>query len=209
MFIRGDGSPVWVNLTVSLVRSDTGEPKHLISIVEDIDARKQAEEGLRHSREHLEELVAARTGVMLTFLVVCLVGLVIVFALTYLLTRTMIHPLEEMVAATKRIAAGDLDVTVNVASRDEVGDLAVSFNNMLASLKTMNNELQQWAHALEEKVRDRTAELVAVQDRMAQSEKLASIGRLAAGVAHGINNPLGGILSGRSRVEPEPGKSQN
>ena len=139
--------------------------------------------------------LAARTEVMLTFLVVCLVGLVVVFALTYLLTRTMIHPLEEMVAATKRIAAGDLDVSVNVASRDEVGDLAVSFNNMLASLKTMNTKLQEWAHTLEEKVRDRTAELVEVQARMAQSEKLASIGRLAAGVAHGINNPLGGILS--------------
>jgi two-component system NtrC family sensor kinase len=139
--------------------------------------------------------LAARTEVMLTFLIVCLVGLLVVFALTYLLTRTMIHPLEEMVAATKRIAGGDLDVTVNVASRDEVGDLAVSFNNMLASLKTMNNELQEWAHTLEEKVRDRTAELVDVQARMAQSEKLASIGRLAAGVAHGINNPLGGILS--------------
>ena len=139
--------------------------------------------------------MAARTEVMRIFLIVCLVGLLIVFALTYLLTRTMIHPLEEMVAATKRIASGDLDVTVNVASRDEIGDLAVSFNNMLASLKTMNNELQQWAHTLEEKVRDRTAELVDVQARMAQSEKLASIGRLAAGVAHGINNPLGGILS--------------
>lgn len=140
-------------------------------------------------------VLAARTEVMLTFLVVCLVGLVVVFALTYLLTRTMIHPLEEMVAATKRIAAGDLDATVNVASRDEVGDLAASFNNMLASLKTMNSERQQWAHTLEEKVRDRTAELVSVQARMAQSEKLASVGRLAAGVAHGINNPLGGILS--------------
>jgi two-component system NtrC family sensor kinase len=140
-------------------------------------------------------LLAARTEVMRTFLVVCLVGLVVVFALTYVLTRTMIHPLEEMVAATKRIAAGDLDVSVNVASRDEVGELAGSFNLMLASLKTMNGELQEWAHTLEEKVRDRTAELVSVQARMVQSEKLASIGRLAAGVAHGINNPLGGILS--------------
>jgi two-component system, NtrC family, sensor kinase len=50
--------------------------------------------------------LAARTEVMLTFLVVCLVGLVVVFLLTYVLTRTMIHPLEEMVAATKRIAGG-------------------------------------------------------------------------------------------------------
>ena len=140
-------------------------------------------------------VLAARTQVMQTFLVVCLVGLLIVFALTYLLTRTTIHPLEEMVEATKRIAAGDLDVSVNVASRDEVGALAVSFNHMLASLKTMNREVQEWAHTLEEKVRERTAELVSVQARMVQSEKLASVGRLAAGVAHGINNPLGGILS--------------
>lgn len=66
---------------------------------------------------------------------------------------------------------------------------------MLRSLKTMNQELQEWGHTLEEKVRERTDELVAVQAQMARSEKLASIGRLAAGVAHGINNPLGGILS--------------
>lgn len=139
--------------------------------------------------------LAARTEVMQTFLVVCLVGLVIVFVLTYLLTRTLIHPLEEMVAATKRIATGDLDATVNVASRDELGDLAVSFNNMLGSLKTVNNELSDSARTLEAKVRERTEELVAVQARMAQSEKLASIGRLAAGVAHGLNNPIGGILA--------------
>lgn len=139
--------------------------------------------------------LAARTEVMLTFLVVCLVGLVIVFVLTYLLTRTLIHPLEEMVAATKRIAAGDLDATVRVTAPDEIGDLAIAFNNMLRSLKAMNSELQQWGHTLEEKVRERSDELVRVQERMARSEKLASVGRLAAGVAHGINNPLGGILS--------------
>jgi two-component system, NtrC family, sensor kinase len=140
-------------------------------------------------------ILAVRTEVMLTFLVVCLVGLVIVLGLTYGLTRTMIRPLEQMVAATKRIAAGDLDVSVNVASRDEIGELASSFANMLASLKRMNTELQEWARTLEQKVQERTDELVSVQEQMARSEKLASIGRLAAGVAHGINNPLGGILS--------------
>ena len=139
--------------------------------------------------------LAARTDVMLTFLIVCLIGLVIVFALTYWLTRTTIHPLEEMVAATKRISAGDLDVTVNVASRDEIGELAGSFNEMLANLKRVNRELQDSALTLEAKVRQRTEELVSVQAQMARSEKLASVGRLAAGVAHSINNPLGGILS--------------
>ena len=66
---------------------------------------------------------------------------------------------------------------------------------MLASIKTMKLELEEWGRTLEEKVNKRTEELVAVQMQMAQSEKLASIGRLAAGVAHEINNPLGGILT--------------
>ena len=139
--------------------------------------------------------LASRTEVMLTFLVVCLIGLVIVFALTYIITRRTISPLEEMVAATKTIADGNLDVSVRVSSHDEIGDLAVAFNDMLASLRTMKTELEQWARTLEEKVKERTEVLVAVQSQMAQSEKLASVGRLAAGVAHSINNPLGGILS--------------
>jgi two-component system NtrC family sensor kinase len=139
--------------------------------------------------------LASRTQVMLTFLVVCLVGLVIVFALTYVITRKTISPLEEMVAATRTIADGNLDVRVRVTSRDEIGDLAAAFNDMLESLRATKSELEQWGRTLEEKVKERTEVLVAVQARMAQSEKLASIGRLAAGVAHSINNPLGGILS--------------
>jgi two-component system NtrC family sensor kinase len=140
-------------------------------------------------------ILAVRTDVMLTFLIVCVVGLVIVFAFTYLITRKTISPLEEMVAATKKIAAGDLAVRVSVSSVDEIGDLAGSFNDMLASLEATKRELEEWGHTLEDKVSERTDQLVAVQAQMARSEKLASIGRLAAGVAHSINNPLGGILS--------------
>ncbi len=142
-----------------------------------------------------QPFLAARTEVMLSFLGVCLIGLVVVFALTYVLTRTAIHPLEEMAAATRQIAAGHLDVRVNTGAHDEIGVLAASFNNMLDALQTTKRELEEWARTLELKVQERTDELVAVQARMAQSEKLASIGRLAAGVAHGINNPLGGILT--------------
>jgi two-component system NtrC family sensor kinase len=107
----------------------------------------------------------------------------------------MILPLEEMVKASNRIAAGDLDHTVPITSHDEIGILSNSFNKMVASVKAMKLELEEWGRTLEEKVNKRTEELVAVQTQMAQSEKLASIGRLAAGVAHEINNPLGGILT--------------
>jgi two-component system NtrC family sensor kinase len=159
-------------------------------------------------RDHLNRIVgilyvgipenpflAVRTSMMLTFLLVAGAGVAVVLAITYFITRSMILPLEEMVKASNRIAAGDLDHSVSITSQDEIGILANSFNKMLASIKTMKLELEEWGRTLEEKVNKRTEELVAVQMQMAQSEKLASIGRLAAGVAHEINNPLGGILT--------------
>jgi two-component system, NtrC family, sensor kinase len=136
-----------------------------------------------------------RTSMMLTFLLVAGIGVLVVLGITYFITRSMIHPLEEMVLASNRIAAGDLDHSVSIASRDEIGILANSFNKMLASIKTMKIELEEWGRTLEEKVNKRTEELVTVRTQMVQSEKLASIGRLAAGVAHEINNPLAGILT--------------
>lgn len=139
--------------------------------------------------------LAVRTSMMLAFLLVAGVGVLVVLAITYFITRSMIHPLEEMVEASNRIAAGDLDHSVSIDSHDEIGILANSYNKMLASIKAMKLELEEWGRTLEEKVNKRTEELVSVQMQMAQSAKLASIGRLAAGVAHEINNPLGGILT--------------
>jgi two-component system NtrC family sensor kinase len=62
-------------------------------------------------------------------------------------------------------------------------------------VKTMKQELEDSARTLEERVQARTKELMAIQMQMAQSEKLASLGRMSSGVAHEINNPLGGILT--------------
>ena len=139
--------------------------------------------------------LALRTRVMLTFIVVAAVGVIIVFGLTYVIARTMIRPLAAMAAATRKIAAGDLHHTVPVTSGDEIGTLAESFNAMMASLRVARDELEGWTQTLEDKVRERTAELVQMQVKMAEAEKMVSLGRMAAGVAHEINNPMGGILT--------------
>lgn len=141
--------------------------------------------------------VLTRNRVIVSFLVIATVGFLLVIGATYLGIQRMTRPLGQMVDATRSIAAGDFDheVRVDPNSEGEISRLAGSFNLMLRSLRQMRSDLEEWGRTLEEKVRDRSAELVKMQSRVAQSERLASIGMLAAGVAHEVNNPLGGILA--------------
>jgi two-component system NtrC family sensor kinase len=99
-----------------------------------------------------------------------------------------------MVVATQKIAKGDLTHKLNVRSTDEIGDLAQSFDKMSEELRVANNKLLEWGKTLEKKVEERTEEIRKMQSHLIQQEKLASLGKLAAGIAHEINNPLGGIL---------------
>jgi two-component system NtrC family sensor kinase len=99
-----------------------------------------------------------------------------------------------MVLATKKIAQGDLNHKVELDYKDELGELAGSFNQMTEKLKAANENLIQWGKTLEKRVEERTKELREMQDYLIQSEKLASLGKMAAGIAHEINNPLTSIL---------------
>jgi len=132
--------------------------------------------------------------VMRTFVLIA--GLCVIFLLVvlYFSTARIVRPLQRMAAATKQIAKGDLSHRVDVTSKDEVGALADSFNRMTAHLQEANDQLIEYGKTLEKKVEERTRELRDIQFHLIQSEKLASIGKLAAGIAHEINNPLGGIL---------------
>jgi two-component system NtrC family sensor kinase len=132
--------------------------------------------------------------VISTFALIAVLCVVVLLAMLIFSTTRIINPLQKMVEATQKIAKGDLSHKLNVKSRDEIGALAVSFNKMTEELKVANKKLIEWGKTLEKKVDERTKELTEMQAHLVQSEKLASVGKLAAGIAHEINNPLGGVL---------------
>lgn len=135
-----------------------------------------------------------RNNVMLTFTGMAGLTSIILLLILSAITSTIIKPLQGMVQATQRIAQGELNHRVAVDWRDEIGQLAESFNRMTENLKLANENLIQWSKTLERRVEERTRELKEMQDYLVQSEKLASLGKMAAGIAHEINNPLTSIL---------------
>jgi two-component system NtrC family sensor kinase len=82
-----------------------------------------------------------------------------------------------------------------VRSDDEFASVARSTNQMMEALRRSHGELEQWVQTLEQKVKERTEALRLAEAEVARGEKLASIGQLAAGIAHELNNPLTGVLT--------------
>jgi len=128
-------------------------------------------------------------GLSLGFIL--LVGLLV----SYLVNRTIYLPLRDLDDGAERLAAGDLENSIPVRSKDEFGHLANSFNSMTRALRNSRVELEDWGRTLEQKVEKATSELHKAQAETARSEKLASVGLLAAGIAHELNNPLTGVLT--------------
>ncbi len=112
--------------------------------------------------------------------------------LIWILIRKPIYRLSE---ATKEIASGNLDYTIPMQRNDEIGQLAHSFNIMVHELNKAQNEIKKWSNTLEIKVEDKTKELEQINTHLVQVEKMASLGKLSATVAHELNNPLAGILT--------------
>ena len=105
------------------------------------------------------------------------------------------RPVKALERATERLAAGDLGYQIDVRSKDEIGELAQSFNTMSNQLKAEHNENISWTRTLEQRVEQKTRELKRAHEHALHTEKMASIGKMAAVLAHEINNPLSGILT--------------
>ena len=117
--------------------------------------------------------------------------------------RVVHRPVLRLQAGTQRIARGDLDTRIEVTGHHELAQLASAFNAMAEDLKVARQEATDWSRKLEEKVVAKTGELQRAQRQVLHMEKMASLGKLAATVAHELNNPLSSILTYARLVERE------
>ena len=130
-------------------------------------------------------------------MVVVSIGFILLVSVSvwWLLHRLVYLRLGDLEKGAKQLASGNFDSPIPVRGEDEFGSLARSTNAMMGALKKSRQELEGWVETLEEKVRERTKELRLAEAEVARGEKLASIGQLAAGIAHELNNPLTGVLT--------------
>lgn len=125
-----------------------------------------------------QKYVDLRRRAVVVFLTITLFGAAAAFAIAYFISSKISASVKKLAFASERLAHGDLDVRVEIKSHDELHELAEAFNFMAEALRKRDEKLREFTTR-----------------RIMESERLAHIGQLAAGIAHEINNPLTGIVT--------------
>ncbi|HEY4324416.1 MAG TPA: ATP-binding protein [Mucilaginibacter sp.] len=146
------------------------------------------------------EITQNKKQILITSLVVSSIVFVIGILMGFLLAKNISGPVLRLRDAANRVSEGDLTQRVENRSSDEIGELSNAFNKMVTDLSTARHEIEQRSEELltqqeeiitqRDKLKETVAELKNTQQQLIQTEKLASLGELTAGIAHEIQNPL-------------------
>ncbi len=144
---------------------------------------------------------------VVTFGVIGILGVLLMAGITYFLVNWINYPLEQMLHSAKRAAEGDLSHEVPVIARDEVGQLAANFNLMIRNLAESRRRLEEWGKELASKVAAQTGELNQAREQVARVKKLASLEKMADGMARimaHISDPMVGLEGSDEAGSPTP-----